>query len=317
MPYLLGTDEAGYGPNLGPLVITLTCWQVENATTDLSSVFAPCVGAGPDQIRLQDSKQVFQSQSKSLLHLERTALSLLQQIGIQVHSVSELIHALSRNAASFIEEGFWTTQPEIQLPQHHEREQLDTISRSIANQLAKRDCRLTDVKSRLISPPEFNELLRQQNKATLLSRSTLELVAEVCDELQQVDPREDILITCDRFGGRRKYMPLIQEVLTESFVQRVQESASESIYRICEAERTITIRFVTQGEQFAAVAASSIFSKWIRELTMLAWNSFWREHLPDLKATAGYPTDAPRFKSEIEEVQRSLGIADKLIWREK
>ena len=28
MTYLIGTDEAGYGPNLGPLVISATVWRV-------------------------------------------------------------------------------------------------------------------------------------------------------------------------------------------------------------------------------------------------------------------------------------------------
>jgi glycine betaine/choline ABC-type transport system substrate-binding protein len=32
MQYLIGTDEAGYGPNLGPLVISATVWQVPEGT---------------------------------------------------------------------------------------------------------------------------------------------------------------------------------------------------------------------------------------------------------------------------------------------
>ena len=30
MPYLVGTDEAGYGPNLGPLVVSATVWRVDS-----------------------------------------------------------------------------------------------------------------------------------------------------------------------------------------------------------------------------------------------------------------------------------------------
>ena len=29
MLYVVGTDEAGYGPNLGPLVIAATVWQID------------------------------------------------------------------------------------------------------------------------------------------------------------------------------------------------------------------------------------------------------------------------------------------------
>ncbi len=31
MAYLIGTDEAGYGPNLGPLTISASVWQVADA----------------------------------------------------------------------------------------------------------------------------------------------------------------------------------------------------------------------------------------------------------------------------------------------
>ena len=29
MPYLIGTDEAGYAPNLGPLVVSASAWWVD------------------------------------------------------------------------------------------------------------------------------------------------------------------------------------------------------------------------------------------------------------------------------------------------
>ncbi len=35
MAYLIGTDEAGYAPNLGPLVITCTVWRVAKGPADL------------------------------------------------------------------------------------------------------------------------------------------------------------------------------------------------------------------------------------------------------------------------------------------
>ena len=30
--YFIGTDEAGYGPNLGPLIVSSTIWQVPDET---------------------------------------------------------------------------------------------------------------------------------------------------------------------------------------------------------------------------------------------------------------------------------------------
>ena len=30
MRYLIGTDEAGYAPNLGPLVISATVWEIDD-----------------------------------------------------------------------------------------------------------------------------------------------------------------------------------------------------------------------------------------------------------------------------------------------
>ena len=66
MPFLLGTDEAGYGPNLGPLVISASLWEVpEGVRGDelyerLQTVIAPAAArsakAAGQRVAIADSK---------------------------------------------------------------------------------------------------------------------------------------------------------------------------------------------------------------------------------------------------------------------
>ncbi|MGH7136049.1 MAG: hypothetical protein ACREHD_09935, partial [Pirellulales bacterium] len=49
MGYIVGTDEAGYAPNLGPLVITATVWSVEGdpRKADLYKLLSKAVAKTP------------------------------------------------------------------------------------------------------------------------------------------------------------------------------------------------------------------------------------------------------------------------------
>jgi ribonuclease HII len=67
--YIIGTDEAGYGPNLGPLVITATVW--ESPADDLSFLFEPLKHAG---ITVADSKKLYHG---SLSALEKNVSAVL------------------------------------------------------------------------------------------------------------------------------------------------------------------------------------------------------------------------------------------------
>ena len=40
MTLVVGTDEAGYGPNLGPLVVAATCWESACDPADAEAAFA-------------------------------------------------------------------------------------------------------------------------------------------------------------------------------------------------------------------------------------------------------------------------------------
>src|SRR5258707_15635820 len=83
MPYLIGTDEAGYGPNFGPLCISATVWEVdegiepESLYKRLRKVVADCVDrAAKKRIVWADSKVVYKN-GCGLDHLERGVLTAL------------------------------------------------------------------------------------------------------------------------------------------------------------------------------------------------------------------------------------------------
>src|SRR5262245_38540254 len=84
MPYLIGTDEAGYAPNLGPLVISATVWELNDpaGSADLYETLADVVTAAPPtceedvRVALADSKMLY-TPRQGLSLLERGVLAAL------------------------------------------------------------------------------------------------------------------------------------------------------------------------------------------------------------------------------------------------
>jgi hypothetical protein len=50
---------------------------------------------------------------------------------------------------------------------------------------------------------------------------------------------------------------------------------------------------------------------------MAEFNGFWREQVPGLRPTAGYPADARRFYEAIRPAAERLGIPEAALWRRK
>ncbi len=145
----------------------------------------------------------------------------------------------------------------------------------------------------------------------MLSRLTLELIREL---LPQV-PDAPAHVCCDKHGGRNNYHRLLQETFCDSVVEVHGESRARSVYRMGPTDCRVEVQFHVGAERFLSVALASMVSKYLRELAMQAFNDFWCRHVPDLRPTAGYPTDARRFKNAIEAMRDQLGIDDRLLWR--
>jgi hypothetical protein len=56
-------------------------------------------------------------------------------------------------------------------------------------------------------------------------------------------------------------------------------------------------------------------AKYIRELSMHAFNAFWASRIPGLRPTAGYPTDAVRWRRDAAVAIEEASVSADDLWR--
>jgi hypothetical protein len=339
MPYLIGTDEAGYGPNYGPLCVSATVWEVADGIDCvalyklLRKVVANCVErANKKRVVWADSKAVYKG-GNGKDHLERGVMAALALVGRTPAQWCELWDGfISRpSSPTAVDEEvsvpvecedaftelpwhvgysaslpFWMGESDWMTAEH-----LVALSDCLRDGLAAAGVRLVDVLCRAVFPTEFNEFVSASNKADALSRVTLGLVRDAMKTID--DPT--IHVFCDKHGGRDKYLPLIQSQFCDDWVEVRAEGSEASVYRFASDGRRVEIGFYVSGERFLPVALASMTAKYMRETAMRPFNEFWCARVPGLKPTAGYPSDSRRFQKQIAGVQRELGIEDRIIWR--
>jgi hypothetical protein len=321
MAYLIGMDEAGYGPNLGPLVIAATVWRVEESRPrDLYDTLAAGVtrdateARAKNRLAIADSKELYQPQ-RGIADLERGVLASLLAMGEPLPRVGDLLSTVVRQAADNAIEHFpWHANQDESLPIACDPDDCRAAGERFRETLAAAECKLLRIAAAVVQPDAFNELVdRHDGKGAALSETTLNLLASLLGEL-----RDDcVFVTCDKHGGRNRYLDLLHGRFGDHLVEVRCEGRERSTYRWGEPSRRVEISFRTGGEAFLPAALASMTAKYLRELSMRAFNAFWQTELPALRPTAGYPVDARRFKSEIADVQRRLGIADRVLWRNR
>lgn len=320
MAYLIGTDEAGYGPNLGPLVISATVWSIPDDDPEadlyrlLRKVVSSRVGRTAQAMRrvaMCDSKVLYQSGS-GLKMLERGTLAALALLGQEVCDWHKLWEVLCPDRCDARDEVPWHDGFELELPLEADVDDLRRAVERLSKGCDQAGVRLCAVRSRAVFPARFNALTEGLgNKAELLSRLTIELICEVLGELDG----GPVFVICDKHGGRNRYGALLQQCFTDWLVEVHHESREDSVYRWGPDDRRVEVRFRPRAERFLPAALASMASKYLREVSMRAFNEYWRARIPELRPTAGYFRDARRFKAEIAEAQMALGIDDRLVWR--
>lgn len=301
MPWVVGIDEAGYGPNLGPLVQAAVALRLPDDDPAGWAHLRPHArrrGEPADgRVLVDDSKLVYAGNG-GLARLERGLAAVL---GLPAGPLGDWLaavtthHVLSDLAAECWFDG---TEP---VPLHPDPPACLGL-----------DAKLLGV--RLVPAPLFNKIVAGSgSKATVLTVGVTELLAAVRAALP---PDEAVLVVCDKHGGRNCYAALLQGAFYDGWVVTEAEGADESRYRVESLGRDVRVVFRPRADaDSAAVALASMACKYLREVCMRQFNRFWSRHVPDLKPTAGYPTDARRYYDAIRPAMEKLGLAEDAVWR--
>jgi len=324
MHYVIGTDEAGFGPNLGPLVISASAWRLEGAdgATDLYGRLGDCISTTPPRrssqscptLAFADSKRLYKP-GKGMQHLERGLLAALASLGTLPENWSQLWQILAPEAAEEMPNIPWYADYERPIPTDVSREEIQAWETRLDERFQQSGVRLTALRSRACFARHYNQIVQQyQSKGAALSHTTLTMVAGLLETTEAGCP---ITVICDKHGGRNRYGGLLSEHFPEYVVEVVEEGRERSHYRLTRVDRRIEIHFQMKAESHLPVALASMASKYLRELAMGAFNSYWCRHVPELKPTAGYPQDAKRFRDQVEPIRARLNIDDEDFWRTK
>ncbi len=317
MAWVVGIDEAGYGPNLGPFVMSSVTLQVpeELAGANLWRVLRRTVCRANHRkngrIVVDDSKAIY-SAGGALAVLEKHLLpfALVDETSATTLEDYWLAHCnLSRDGLG----GEPWHHPGLVLPLHQELQELRSARDRLLHAFQRNGIALGAIQSVVVFPQSFNRMVdRHDSKAAVPGWALTQLLAPVLTQTCGTTTR----VFVDKLGGRNHYHQLLQEGFPEYLVMQRDESALRSCYRVLGGSMDCEITFLPRadGTHFPT-ALASMASKYLREVLMHQFNQFWERQVPGLKPTAGYPGDAARFYQDIAPVRKRLGIADEMLWR--
>jgi ribonuclease HII len=321
MPWIVGIDEAGYGPNLGPFVMTSVAYRVPEfvAGADGWKILRQAVRrqGDPDdgRILVEDSKVVYSTQ-RGLLDLETAVLAFLAAGGPLEEAL--LHHLADRLCPAFhadLRAEPWYSGNSA-LPLEAERLRCHEMALRLVRTSMERRVSWGRVRSVVVCPPRFNELLHTRgSKGAVLGYALGHLL--VANRTPD-ESHEPIWFFVDKHGGRNTYAAMLQDALADGMVVAQEEGPKRSVYRVLGLDRDIRLTFQPRADaEYFCVALASMVSKYLREVLMREFNQFWQARVPDLKPTAGYPGDALRFWNAIRPVAERLAIPEAALWRRK
>ncbi|MCW5766161.1 MAG: hypothetical protein KIT68_09325 [Phycisphaeraceae bacterium] len=316
---IVGIDEAGYGPMLGPLCVGVAAlrvdaWSPGGPAPDLWEVLGAGVCRKPGdkrgRIAVEDSKKLKlanDSRRHPLTHLERGVMAFLSRLGHAPTDDAQLLAALRARG-----EGLpWYAVDPVPVPLGGDAALLAIAGNTLGKALTDAGVGVLDVGCRVVGERAFNRAVRERGSKAEATAIGLRDHLTAAWEKFGAEPGDDHgpRIVCDRQGGRQEYAELLAELvpgLAADGVTILEQRPERSRYLVRGvgsdgAPRRMTVMFQPEAESACLpVALASMTAKLVRELLMGRFNRYWQARaaaagIAELKPTAGYVTDARRW----------------------
>jgi hypothetical protein len=324
----VGIDEAGYGPNLGPMVMTAVVAETPDRGREATAPVQPLdlwqdlartvdrAGGDPARLWVDDSKAILRG-GKGRDRIEGTCLAAVHAAGLGLPTtLGGLLEAVTAGTPDDAELSPWFDADDIGLswPWCQGRDAVETLLERRALEPLGGAWRLAAIHTVVVGPGRFNrELASSGSKAEVHFAAFAQLLRRVWD---RAGDGVTTSVTGDKHGGRHYYLEPLSRSFADVWIDRGHEGPGSSRYTIRDSARRLELNLIPKADRDdGLVALASIISKTVRELWMDGFNRYWRDRVPGLRPTAGYPVDARRFRQAIEGAASAAGCDPAIWWR--
>ncbi|MGA2172804.1 MAG: hypothetical protein ABSG82_07325 [Sedimentisphaerales bacterium] len=343
MAVLVGIDEAGFGPILGPLVVSSSTFRVPDnlVFANLWEILQTSVSEKRTGLKgrllIADSKKAF-TRSLGIRHLRRTVLAALKHLGSEPKSLTQLVSALCPDCLEHLAEYPWYKKVNNYQLDGEDADIGIAVSMLRAD-LVNQHIELVGLKSRCLEVAHYNKMVAAvKNKAKVLFSA----VAELMQTAMQDFSGDDLEIVVDRQGGRSHYRRELQLMFGDSQLRIVHEDQNRSSYELTynnltaehaenaeknkiktsansavsavKVGRRVRVHFVVGADsKFLPVSLASMASKYLREVLVDNINRYFTGFNSAVRPTAGYWKDGLRFIEDIKRIPALSFDANQLI----
>ncbi|MFT3921446.1 MAG: hypothetical protein QM778_02805 [Myxococcales bacterium] len=302
--FVVGVDENGLGPLLGPLVTTAVTLEVARYQPERH-------GSIGRELGIDDSKNTAGFGQMGMA--EGLALAVFERLwGHTPRDVDALFEgllldrpgALRAHCPQRSQAQCWSVQPDLPCLGGDVAR-----GREILTQLTKRGIHLVHARSAVACTGTLNRLLRAGQSRVevdleLMERLVLDARGKLGSELRAI---------CGMVGGIRSYREKMRHFPSEHVNPRRAQGGTLAF----DVTGVGHVRFEIDADaRHLPVALASMLGKYVRELWMERQNRFYRGHQPELADVSGYHDPVTRrFVKESKKLRLRLGIDEECFER--